>query len=389
MIESAGYSLVAYGMMMDCAPRMDAYDQALRRAVTPGCTVIDIGAGFGAFCLLACKYGAGKVIAIEPDPSIELLMPLARANGFAERIEIVRDMSTRYAPEYKADVVVIDCRGNLPLFQHNIDTIRDARERFLAPEGTLIPLRDIIRVALVSSPPAYRYVRSPWKNNRYGLDLSPGERFATNHTSKINLKPSALASEAVELAVLDYQTITSPNIDVKVELTAKANRVVHGLLVWFDAEIAEGIGFSNAPEHLPLVYQQKFMPFPEATRMAGGDRVSLRFRATFTGSEYIWNWDSDVIAAGTGAVRKQYRQSSFQSRIFSPPSIKTLASDFVPAPSEMLAIEQDCLTLVQDGSGRTLGNIAQTIMEKYPARFDSYQKALDHVVVFFKRYQEA
>lgn len=51
---------------------MSAYVAGLRQAVTPGCTVIDLGAGPGLFALLACQFGAGHVWAIEPDPSIHL-----------------------------------------------------------------------------------------------------------------------------------------------------------------------------------------------------------------------------------------------------------------------------------------------------------------------------
>ena len=155
-----GYSVYSYGTMVTCEPRMAVYAEALRQAITPGCTVIDLGASFGPFALLACQYGAGRVIAIEPDPSIELLMPLARANGCADKITVVRDISTNYTPDTKADVIVSDCRGATPLFEHHIATIKDARDRLLAPSGTLMPMRDTLKIALVSSPATYKPYRS-------------------------------------------------------------------------------------------------------------------------------------------------------------------------------------------------------------------------------------
>lgn len=389
MIRYAGYSVADYGAMVDCEPRMGCYAEALRRAVTPGCTVIDIGAGFGVFSLLACQYGAAKVIAIEPDPSIELLMPLAQANGFADRIEVVRDISTRYTPAAKADVIVSDCRGNLPLYEYHIATIRDARERLLAPGGTLMPMRDTIRIALASSATSHRQVGYPWRKNRYGLDLNAGVRYAANTSLRTYLKPNALASEPQDLATIDYRTVTDPDLDAQSELTATTNRTVHGVLVWFDAEIAEGIGYSNAPGAPPLVYRQRFLPFPEAVRLRAGDRVKLRLRATLSGDDYIWSWDSEVIDGSSRERRKQFRQSSFLGKIFSPQAIKTLASDHVPTGSALMEIDRDCLTMVQAGQGYSLDAIARTIHEKYPARFVTHQKALDHVAVLFKRYHEA
>ena len=389
MIRYAGYSVVDYGAMVDCEPRMGCYAEALRRAITPGCTVIDIGASFGVFSLLACKYGAGKVIAIEPDPSVELIMGMAQANGCADRIEIVRDMSTRYTPETKADVIVSDCRGSMPLYEFHVATIRDARERLLAPGGTLMPMRDTLRVALASSAKTYRQVPYPWLKNDYDLDLREGLRYAANTPSQVYLKPSNLVSEPQDLAYLDYRTITEPNLDATVELTAVRQGIVHGVLVWFDAEIAEGISYSNAPGAPPLVYRQRFFPLSEAVRLKAGDRIKLRLRATLSGDDYVWAWDSDVIDGETGAVRNTFRQSSFLCKIFSPQAIKSLANDFVPQRSDLMAIDRDCLALVQEDAGHSLDAIARSIMEKHPTRLDSYQKALDHVAVFFKRYNDA
>src|SRR3954452_16487839 len=109
--------------MVNCEPRMSAYAEALRRAAKPGCTVIDIGAGPGIFSILACKYGAGKVVAIDPSDSIELVRPIAEANGCADRITIFKGLSTDYSPPTKADVIVSDIRGILPLFEGHIAVI--------------------------------------------------------------------------------------------------------------------------------------------------------------------------------------------------------------------------------------------------------------------------
>ena len=86
MVLPTGYNLLDYGAMMNSEPRMTAYDAALRQTIKPGSLVYDIGAGPGVFSLLACKYGARSVIAIEPDDSIELAGTFANANGYDSRI---------------------------------------------------------------------------------------------------------------------------------------------------------------------------------------------------------------------------------------------------------------------------------------------------------------
>ncbi|MEL6216480.1 MAG: class I SAM-dependent methyltransferase, partial [Pseudomonadota bacterium] len=258
MTEPSGYDVASYGEMIDCEPRMSVYAQALKRAITPGCTVMDIGASFGAFSFLACKYGAGSVIAIEPDPSVELIMPMAEANGCADRIKVVRGLSTEYQPEAPVDVIISDVRGTMPLYENHIETIVDARQRLLKPGGHQLPIRDTIRMALVRSPKMYRTCEKPWVSNDYDLDLSLGKSFAVNDYYRANLDKRALLSQPSDLASLDYRTITDPNLDATTELVANKAGVVHGLLMWFDAEIADGLRYSNGPGEPPLVYGQKF-----------------------------------------------------------------------------------------------------------------------------------
>ncbi|PKP94880.1 MAG: hypothetical protein CVT75_03655 [Alphaproteobacteria bacterium HGW-Alphaproteobacteria-14] len=386
MIRASGYDIAAYGQMIDCEPRMGVYAEALRRAISPGCTVIDLGAGFGAFALLACKYGAGSVVAIEPDPSIELLMPLAKANGFADRITVVRDLSTRYTPERKADVVVSDCRGTVSLYQHHIATIRDARERLLAPGGTLLPMRDTLRVALARSPKAYRQCHYPWRANKYGLDLSAAHSFAANTESKSYLKPAALLSEPRDLAVIDYRIVTQPNLDAAVELVATKGGVAHGLLVWFDAEIAEGLGYSNAPGQPELVYGQMFLPLANPLHLTAGDRIKVRVRGNLIDNRYVWSWDGEANDGQTGETRGAFRQSTFLSRVISVDDAKVGSSQRVPERSPKMQIDTDCLAMA--GSGLDFGGIAKAMMERYPQHLPDYRSALDHVVSLYSRYRE-
>lgn len=387
MIRVSGYDVASYGEMIDCEPRMGVYVEALRRAVTPGCTVIDLGAGFGVFALLACKFGAGQVIAIEPDPSIALMMPLAQANGCADRITVVRDLSTRYTPERKADVIVSDCRGTVNLYEHHIATIKDARERLLVPGGTLMPMRDTLKVALVRSPKAYRQCHYPWRSNKYGLDLSAALPFAVNTESKAYLKPRALMSRPQDLAVIDYRTATDPNVDSTVELVAEKDGVVHGLLIWFDAEIAEGLGYSNAPGQPELVYGQMFLPLGDPPHLKAGDRVQLRFRANLVDNNYLWSWQGEVIDGVTGAARNPFRQSTFMSRVIDKAAASAGSNLAVPQRSVRMQIDADCLALV-DG-GRDQDSIAKALLERYPQQLPNYRAALDHVVSLMQRYGDA
>jgi FkbM family methyltransferase len=63
-------------------------------AITPGCTVLDVGANIGMYTLLAAKRGA-QVFAIEADPiNAAMLRHHVDINGFADRVTIFEMAAT-------------------------------------------------------------------------------------------------------------------------------------------------------------------------------------------------------------------------------------------------------------------------------------------------------
>ena len=385
MAAPTGYNVLGYGNMITSEPRMSAYADALRRAVTPGCSVIDIGAGPGVFSVLACQYGAGSVVAIEADDVIDLGRSFAAANGCADRITFVQGLSTDYQTATKADVIVSDIRGGLPLFEGHIPAILDARERLLRNGGTLIPMRDTIRLALVENSAGYAPHEKPWLDNRFGLDLSAGATFAANVRTKEIAKRSDLLTDAADLLIIDYRTITDPNADCAASLVAIRPGTAHGLQIWFDAELAEGIGFSNAPGEPEQIYGQNFFPLARPVELDAGDTIDVQVSARLVDGIYVWSWNSAVRRAGSSEPVARFRQSSFGAKIISPQSLRTRAADFAPPARNAHHMDRFCLSLI-DGK-RSHGDIAEQLRAQFPGRFAAASDALDHVVNLTARYR--
>ena len=207
------YSISDYGSMIADRVRMDPYAYALKQAIGPNSVVLDIGAGTGIHALLAAKFGARRVYAVEPNEAIFLAQELAQANGLAERIEFFQDISTAITLSEPADVIVSDLRGTLPPFGLHIPSIIDARQRHLAPGGTLIPRRDTVWISLIEAPSDYNDLIRPW-NLPYGLAMDAAKEIVLNNWSEDpadTISPRNLLTEAQIWAILDYSTIDSPD----------------------------------------------------------------------------------------------------------------------------------------------------------------------------------
>lgn len=167
------YSISGYGEMISDRVRVEAYARALERLVKPDAVVIDIGTGPGFFAMLACRFGACRVYAIEPSDIIQVAKEAASANGYDERIEFIQDVSTRVQLPERADVIISDLRGILPLFEQHLVSIIDARTRLLAPGGALIPRRDALWAGVVEAPEQYSKHVGNWDESDYGFILQP------------------------------------------------------------------------------------------------------------------------------------------------------------------------------------------------------------------------
>src|SRR6185295_10009683 len=102
------YSLWDYCRMIEDPVRTDAYLAALRRAVTPGCVVVEIGTGTGFFAVMAVRMGARRVYAVEADPVVAAAREVAARNGCADRIEFIEAMSTETTLPEQGDVLLSD-----------------------------------------------------------------------------------------------------------------------------------------------------------------------------------------------------------------------------------------------------------------------------------------
>jgi protein arginine N-methyltransferase 1 len=296
------YSLQFYGQMLADAPRMDAYLAALRQAVNADSVVLDLGCGPGVFALMACKFGARRVYAVEPDNVISVAREAAVANGCADRIEFFESLSTEISLPEPANVIISDLRGVLPWFEQHIPSIIDARERLLASGGVLIPRRDVLWAAIVEAPEQYEDLVGPWR--KFDLDLSAGTRLITNQWRKSYLKPEQLLVDPVRWTTIDYYKVENADVRAEISWRAARNGTAHGVAVWFDSELADNISFSNHPAAPRMIYGVGLFPFLQPVEITEGEQIQLRLAADLVQDGYVWRWDTEFSAAS-------FKQSTF------------------------------------------------------------------------------
>lgn len=322
------YDLSAYSDMIADTTRMQAYEEALRTVVTPGTVVLDLGAGTGAFTLLACKLGARRVVSIEPDEAIEVARELVAANGFEDRVDFIKDLSTRVSVPRRADVMVSDIHGILPFYGNAISAIADARERLIQPDARMIPSQDTVWIAAVENADLYERKVRPWTED-YGLDLEVLEQYHVNTLHRVSLDRDDLISEPNRLATLNYRKIRDARFTAEASFRVLRSGYVHGLVLWFDSELIPGVGFSNRPAtgEESLIYGQAFLPLSRPVSVEERDRVDTTVWAHPSDPSYVWSWRVEI--QGSEGPR-DLRQSMFFGGPITGKTLRRSASGFRP-----------------------------------------------------------
>jgi protein arginine N-methyltransferase 1 len=372
------YSMREFGTMIGDSARFSAYGNAIARSVRPENVVVEIGCGPGVFAMLACRAGARRVYAIDTEDIVSIARQIATANGFAERIQFFQSDSRKLELPERADVIVSDIRGVVPLFDGAVASLADAKERFLAPGGAMIPRRDVLMAAIVQAKRFYSELTSPWRACVEGVELSAPLRMVLNTTHSSRFEADQLVSAPEKFCTLDYLGNPSSNASAKLVFRANRNEEAHGICVWFETELFENIGFSSGPGSPIRIYGHLFLPWLEPLAVKEGQEISVTLSADRVGKDYVWRWETESSPLDEGP-RIHFRQSTFEGENVSTGTLRRHATGHVPELTEEGQAER--FFLQEMNGSATLEEIALKATARFPKLYphgeDAFQRAAE------------
>ena len=263
--------------------RTKAFADAISEVVKPGDVVLDVGTGTGVLAMLCAKAGAKRVYAIDQAAVAQSAANLVKANGLQDIVTIKRGAATDLELDEPVDLIVSEWLGNFAYVEGMWDDLAIVRDRFLKPEGRMLPSDvDILLSPIDDSSLYYGLGPGYWRKPVHGLDFSLLEEkeLGQSRASQIRVDPASLITQPQVLTSTDLKSVPAGEHWFESVNTLKIERtaVVTGFAAWFQARLSPHVVLDTSPYLPETHWAQTVLNWPP-TSVKAGDEISLALRA--------------------------------------------------------------------------------------------------------------
>jgi len=360
--------------------RLAAYRAAIKATVRPGQTVVDLAAGTGILGLLACEAGAGRVYAVDESGMADLARDLARANGFGERIEVIRGNAFRASLPQRVDLAITDQMGRFGFEAGLVQLLADARQRFLKPGGVTVPAAIDLQIAPVKcAPVASRLLFSDSRPG--GFSYRAAQEVALNTGYPITFRRDDLLGAPALLARLNLVEDRAA-ISGSVSMPIETRGVLDGIGGWFTARLSPAVSLTNSPLSACAINRRNvFFPIARTTPVENGDVVRVEMKIMPANLIVAWRVE---VRGRDGALRARSSHSTLRGMLLSGAGLNRLKSDYVPRLNRWGEARRAVVNLC-DGA-HAVSEIDAEIHRRYPDLFASLEQASVFVAEVVTRY---
>jgi SAM-dependent methyltransferase len=230
--------------------RNEALIRVLRRRA-PGSRVVEVGCGSGLMSCIAARLGARKVYAIEPTPLWEDAARLVRDNGLQDQVEVIAGMVQDLVPR-EVDFAFSELLNADPFYEGVLDAM-EAVAPWVVPTGALAPTRLRVWLALARAPGSAgeaRKARGEVRRAAAAFDLEVGHLLSVlecRESYRYHTSTEHPITAAVPVFDLPVGGPERPPASTRVSVRVEEPGPIGGAMVWFEADLDEGIVLSNPP----------------------------------------------------------------------------------------------------------------------------------------------
>ncbi len=232
--------------------------------MTPGCHVVEFGAGTGVLSMLAARLGAGQVTALEVNRrSVDYARKAVQLNGLSDTVTVVEGHFADFCLSEGADILVCEMLSSIMLVEPQVPACRHGVSHVLRAGGTVLPASATVYLVPVECPGVlHRFAVE-------GLIFPPAPQ-TVDHGVARDL------ADLVPVVHFDFGDPDTPlHVEHRVQFEVADRGTVHGLLGMFDATLTDDIVLQMEDG-----WRELFLPLEAPVQVDRGDLLEVRVAYT-------------------------------------------------------------------------------------------------------------
>jgi len=265
--------------MLSDKVRTESYRDALLKntASLAGQRVLDIGCGTGILSMFAAQAGASNVVGVDCSDIIYQAMDIVRDNGMKDKVELVKGrLEETKLPYDSFQFIVSEWMGYFLLFEGMLDSVLEARDKYLAPGGTMVPNRTTISMVGVSDEQRYGQLLEFWEDV-YGYKMKCMRAPILEEASVEVVPSSSVCSDSSMVLDLNLNTCTIDDTQFNTPFTLTINRDCNltAIVGYFDTyfNLSTPVMFSTGPLATPTHWKQTIFYLPAKLPVTVGQQI--------------------------------------------------------------------------------------------------------------------
>lgn len=241
--------------------------------------MLDIGCGTGVLSMFSAQAGAAAVVGVDCSDIIYQAMDIVQENKMEDRVKLVKGkLEELVLPHEKYDIIVSEWMGYFLLYEGMLDTVIAARDKYLAPGGTVLPNRCTLDICALSDHQRYdSYVGQFW-SDVYGLKMNCMRAPILEEASVEVIPGTCVVSDSVSVLDLDINTcsISDTQFSASFTLTISKDCELTGLCGYFDIFFDlpdKPIMFSTGPHVKATHWKQTVFYLPEKLSVSESEQL--------------------------------------------------------------------------------------------------------------------
>ena len=244
--------------------------------------VMDVGSGTGILSMFAANAGARRVFSVEYSSMAQTSMRIIKENKLDHIITVLHkkmeDITELPDGIEKVDIIISEWMGYCLLYESMLNTVLFARDRWLAPDGVLMPDRARLYVTAIEDR-QYKDDKINWWDNVYGFNMSAIREVAITEPLVDCVDPNQVVTNNCLIKDIDLYTVKVDDLsfDSKFDLTVNRDDYIHALVCYFTVEFTKchkRIGFSTSPDSQYTHWKQTVFYLREALTVKRNEQLT-------------------------------------------------------------------------------------------------------------------